>query len=81
MCNKTNVTKRFFLLLHHPHHFQKPTILHIFPNQMFVQQIVKESKEQTFLTKKQSEILNISPSVGARSYFLPIEIPRDWFLH
>ncbi len=81
MCNKSNVTKRFFLVVHQPTPYLKPTILHVFPNQLPIAHLYKESNNQYFLTKEQAARMKLSSAVGTHSYIMPIDIPRDWFLH
>ena len=80
MCQKTNTTKRFFLLLHHPV-YHKPNILRVFPDRLPIQNIIQESVYQDYLTKEQIERLKVPYTHNLRGFFLPINIPRDWFIH
>lgn len=83
MCQKINTMKRFFLLMSHPPHNQIPHVVDVFPQRYFVQEVVAETvkNNQSFLTKDQIVRLGVLPSPNPRAFIIPIDIPRDWFIH
>jgi hypothetical protein len=83
MCQKTNLTKTFFVLLSHPLHTPKPLVLTVLQKKPHVEQIFQEASAngQTFLWPSQLKSLLANQPQGTRASLLPIQIPRDWFLH
>lgn len=81
MCQKTNITKRFFLLVHHAHPHQQPSIVSVMKETPFVKQIYNETKFSPWLQKRDLYTLGQSPSTQGKEYLIPVDIPRDWFLH
>ena len=81
MCQKTNITKRFFVVLNHPAPLQRPLVLGIVKPTMTVTSIYEATRNTIFLTEKQILELGYQAPKVNQAYMLPIEIPRDWFLH
>lgn len=83
MCQKLNTTKRFFVLLNHPVAMKQPYVMTVLRDRPDVQTIMKqyEKNQQTFLVRTQTDALGIKSYPDMRTFLLPIDIPRDWFLH
>ena len=73
--------KRFFVLLNHPAPLQKPLVMGVLKSTHFAEQHYDRSRNTTFLTKAQVKDLGYQPPQEHNVYLLPIEIPRDWFIH
>ena len=80
MCNKTNLTKRFFVLFHHPINAHKPIQLGLLKETPSTTMLYKPN-DLTFLLKQDVEQFGYKFPKGSRCYMVPIEVPRDWFLH
>ena len=80
MCQKTSITKRFFVLVNIPIQTQKPLVMGVLRNQ-FMTDVLWKQKRDGMLKETEVEALGYTPSVGMRAHLVPIEIPRDWFLH
>lgn len=81
MCQKQNTIKRFFVLLNHPSPLHKPLVLGVFKSTPIVSSLYEVTRNTVFLTDKQIEELGHKVPKVHQAYMLPIEIPRDWFLH
>lgn len=81
MCNKSHMTKRFFVLLHHPFPLQKALVLGVVKNTEQSQAIFEATRNPTYLTAQQIKCLGVKPPSTPETYMVPIQIPRDWFLH
>ena len=82
MCQKTNLTKRFFVLLHQPFPLQKVLVLGVAKHTPHSEALFDQSRNTFFLTPSEIQLLGIKPHCTYReAYMVPIEIPRDWFLH
>lgn len=83
MCQKSNITKTFFVLLSHPLQSSRPTVITVLQKKPHVQEIMNQmnANGQTFLWPAQLQLLSKDHPRGTRASLLPIEIPRDWFLH
>ncbi len=81
MCQKINVTKRFFVLLNHPFPLQKAIPLGVVKNTATSQCLYELSRNSLFLSENQIKELGFEPPKALQAYLVPIEIPRDWFLH
>jgi hypothetical protein len=81
MCQKTNSTKRFFVLLNHPAPLQRPLVLGVVKPTPLVSSIYETTRNTIFLNEKQIQELGYQAPNVNQAYMLPIDIPRDWFLH
>ena len=81
MCQKTNVMKHFFVLLNHPAPLQKPLVLGVFRHTQHTNTLYENCRNSTFLNEKQIETLGVQSNKFQKAYLLPIQIPRDWFIH
>ncbi len=81
MCQKTNITKRFFLLLNHPPPLQKPLVMKVLKETPFTTTVYDQTRNTIFLSNKHLLELEIQPPKVHQAYMLPIDIPRDWFIH
>jgi hypothetical protein len=81
MCQKINSVKRFFVVLNHPAPLQRPLVLGIVKPSPLVVSIYDTTRNTIFLNDKQVKELGYPAPPVNQSYMLPIEIPRDWFLH
>ena len=81
MCQKTNALKHFFVLLNHPAPLQKPLVMGVLKETSTVVSIYEVSRNTIFLTETQIKELGYQPPKVHQSYLLPIQIPRDWFIH
>jgi hypothetical protein len=81
MCQKTNITKRFFVLLNHPPPLQRPLVLGVLKPTPLVSSIYETTRNTLFLTEKQIKDIGYQAPTVHQVYMVPIEIPRDWFLH
>lgn len=81
MCQKRNTLKQFFVLLNHPAPLQKPLVMGVLKQTPMSLSIYETSRNTVFLTEKQIMDLGHTPPTLHQAYLLPIEIPRDWFLH
>jgi hypothetical protein len=81
MCQKSNVTKRFFLLVNHSHPVQQPHIISVFKETPQVKRVFDTTKFSPFLLKSDVVLLGKSPSPTGKDFLIPVEIPRDWFFH
>jgi hypothetical protein len=81
MCQKTNTIKRFFVLLNHPPPLQKPLVLGVLKHTFDTETIFEQARNTTFLTESQIRKLGYQVPLENKAYLLPIDIPRDWFIH
>lgn len=81
MCNKSNVTKRFFVLLNHPNALRKAIPMTVLKDAPHLQSLYESCRNTVFLTPSQVESLGIKPPNESNMYLVPIVIPREWFLH
>ena len=81
MCQKTNLTKRFFVVLHQPYPLQKALFLGVVKENPISKELFENSRNSLFLSSKDIQSLGVKPPVIPGTYLVPIEIPRDWFLH
>ena len=81
MCQKTKLTKHFFVLLNQPFPLQRAIPIGVVKNTPSTQYLYEVSKNNIFLTEKQIKDLGFQPPKAPQTYLVPIEIPRDWFLH
>jgi hypothetical protein len=81
MCQKTNIKKHFFVLLNHPFPLQRAVPLGVVKNTVTTQNLYEISQNTTFFSEKQIKDLGFQSPNALQSYLVPIEIPRDWFLH
>jgi hypothetical protein len=81
MCQKSNLTKRFFLLVNHSYPLQQPSVVSVFKETPQVKQVFATTKFSPFLLKSDLVFLGKSPSPTGKDFLVPVEIPRDWFLH
>jgi hypothetical protein len=81
MCQKTNTTKRFFVILNHPSPLRRPLVLGVVKPNPFTTSLYETTRNTLFLTDKDVKDLGYQPPTVHQAYMLPIEIPRDWFLH
>lgn len=81
MCNKINTLKHFFVVLNHPAPLQKPLLMGVLKQSPIASSIYEVSRNTTFLTEKQIQELGFQAPKIHQVYLLPIEIPRDWFIH
>ncbi len=81
MCQKINTMKHFFVLLNHPAPLQKPLVMGVVKQTPLVSSIYETARNTIFLTAKQIKDLGYPIPTVHKAYLLPIEIPRDWFIH
>jgi hypothetical protein len=81
MCQKPNITKRFFLLIHHAHPTQQPQVLSVLKEGPFINQIHNQTQFSSCLRKQDVLSLGKTPVSTGKDYLIPVDIPRDWFLH
>ena len=81
MCQKTNTIKRFFVVLNHPFPLQRSIPLGVVKQNPYVQQLYEITRTSLFLTEPQLKELGFQAPKASQAYLVPIEIPRDWFLH
>jgi len=81
MCQKLNLTKRFFVLLNHPAPLQKAIPIGLVKNTPTAQSLYELSRNSLFLSDKQVKELGVNPPKALQAYLIPIDIPRDWFIH
>ena len=81
MCQKSNIMKQFFVLFHHPPPLQKPLVMTVLRQNPTTLTIFEETRNSTYLSKKQFERLGVPPPRTPHAYLVPIQIPNDWFLH
>jgi len=81
MCQKTNTLKHFFVLLNHPVPLQKPLVMGILKQTPLTTSIFETSRNTVFLSETQLKELGFQPPTVHQAYLLPIQIPRDWFIH
>ena len=80
MCQK-NSLKRFFILLSHPSPYQHPKVLSVFKDTPNVKQMFETTRYTSFLSKRDVLLLGKQPHGTGKEYLVPVEIPRDWFIH
>jgi hypothetical protein len=81
MCQKLNTMKRFFVVLNHPAPLQRPLVLGVVKQTHHTVQLYETSRNELFLTPKTVESLGIQPPKALKAYLVPIEIPKEWFIH
>ena len=81
MCNKSKITKHFFVLVNHPFPLQKPYVMGVVKPTILTTQLFERTRNSVFLDKKEVESLGYKAPSSLSAYLLPIEIPKDWFLH
>lgn len=81
MCNKSHMTKRFFVLLHQPYPLQKALFLGVVKENPISKDVFENTRNSLFLSSKEIHSLGYQPPVMPGTYLVPIEIPREWFLH
>jgi hypothetical protein len=80
MCQK-NILKSFFVLLNHPPPLQKPLVLRVLRSTPQTLSLFEKSRNTLFLSPSDVKSLGIQPPSELKAYLVPIQIPRDWFLH
>ncbi len=80
MCTKTNITKRFFVLVNVPVPTHTPQIMGVLRNQPMTHALW-QAKPHGFLKEKEVEALGFPLSVGMRVHLIPVDIQREWLLH
>jgi hypothetical protein len=80
MCKKTTL-KHFFVLLNHPVPLQKPMVMGVLKQTPLAKSVFETSRNTFFLTETQLNELGYQPPIVHQAYLLPIQIPRDWFIH
>lgn len=73
MCNKANLTKRFFVLLHTAPPLP-PTVLRIYKQSHFGEAVID-------LTKETVKDIQKNPSETPKVDLIPIDIPVALFMH
>lgn len=81
MCQKTQTFKRFFLVVNHPPPLQKPYVLGLIKRTPQTELLFEYGRNKTFLNRKEVERVGITSPIQTHAYLLPVEVPRDWFLH
>lgn len=81
MCQKHNATKRFFLVVNHPPPLQKPFVLGLVKSTPYTERIFEQSRNTVFVQRNEIMSLGIVPPKYLHAYLLPVDVPRDWFLH
>lgn len=81
MCQKTNITKSFFVLLNHPPPLRKPLVMGVLKQTPLTKNLYDVTRNTVFLSEKDIKELGYNPPKVHQAYLLPVEIPRDWFLH
>lgn len=81
MCNKSKLTKHFFVLVNHPAPLQKPYVMGVVKQNYLTKELFESTRNSVFLQKKDVESLGYKAPSVLQAYLLPIEIPQDWFLH
>lgn len=81
MCQKANTIKHFFVLLNHPSPLQKPLVMGVLNQTYFTKNLYDLQRNTTFLTAAQIKDLGFKVPQENKAYLLPIQIPRDWFIH
>lgn len=81
MCQKHNATKRFFLVVNHPPPLQKPFVLGLVKATPFTQGLFEKCRNTVYLERKEVEAMGLVPPRANHSFMLPVDVPRDWFLH
>lgn len=80
MC-QTNIMKHFFVILYHPPPLQRALVMGVVKKTPQTQQIFEETRNTLFLRKDDIQTLGLKLPVHRHSYLVPIQIPRDWFIH
>jgi hypothetical protein len=80
MCQK-NLLKSFFVLLNHPAPLQKPLVLRVLKSTPQTMDLFEKNRNFTFLSAADVKTLGVEPPSQLKAYLLPIQIPREWFLH
>jgi hypothetical protein len=80
MCQK-NTLKRFFLLLSHPSPHQQPKVLSVLKDTPTTKNIFETARYSSCLSKRDVQALGKKAEATGKEYLIPIEIPRDWFIH
>jgi len=81
MCQKSNTLKHFFVVLNQPFPLQRPLVMVVVRNNQISREIYEQTRTSLMLNPKQIEKLGVKPAPLSSTYMVPIEIPRDWFLH
>lgn len=81
MCQKANTIKRFFLVVNHPPPMQRAYVLGLVKRTPQSEELFELSRNKSFLNRKEVERVGITPPIQTHAYLLPVDIPRDWFLH
>lgn len=81
MCQKQNTIKHFFVLLNQPITLQRAFPVGVVKKTAFTQSLYELSRNTTYLTENQIKDLGFQSPKALQAYLVPIEIPRDWFLH
>jgi len=81
MCQKTNILKHFFVVLHHPFPLQKALVVSVIKESPQSKALFEATRNTTYLTAQQIQSLGIQPPQTPETYLVPIQIPRDWFIH
>lgn len=81
MCEKSKHVKRFFVLLNHPAPLQKAIPMGVLKDASHLQFLYEKTRNTVFLSTKEVKGLGFQPPQESNIYLVPIEIPRDWFIH
>ena len=80
MCNKQNLLKHFFVVVNHPPPLTRPLVLGVIKQTHHTNYLYEKCRNGS-LSKQEIEDLGLKGPSLVHSYMLPIDIPRDWFLH
>ena len=81
MCQKGNAIKRFFLVVNHPPPLQKAYVLGLVKSTIQTEDLFEQSRNTVYISRKEVQGLGIRAPFQTHAYLLPVEIPRDWFIH
>jgi hypothetical protein len=73
--------KHFFVILYHPPSLQKALVAGVLKKTPQTQAIFDETRNTVFLRKDDIQSLGLKLPAHRHSYLVPIQIPRDWFIH
>jgi hypothetical protein len=81
MCEKSKLLKHFFVVLNHPYPLQKALAMGVVKHTPDTRLLFEKQRNQLYLTKTDIQSLGLNPPKESNVYLVPIQIPRDWFLH
>ena len=83
MCNKTNIMKKFFLIINNSSTKLHPSVIKVIKYQPFIDNLYKTTilYDQKYLNQKEIELIGLKYNPEENLQLIPIEIPHSYLLN